>query len=330
MIDAIIALIRGSADVDAAPRRPAWRSRSSSPRSRRTTSSTCSCAGSPQLERPEAARRARRAAGDDQRARVDPRRATAKLRSVIKDELAEVREKFADERRTADHLRPRRPRRRSTSSRTKRSSSCCRQSGYVKTVAADAFRRQGRGGRGVRGGNLQRRGLRRAPAHHDRALVPAVLLEPRPGLPAARARDPDEGAHRAGHRARQPHRARSPTSSIQAIIDTRTYEDGALPVLRARSNGMVKKTRMTRVRLVAAHAASSPSTSSDGRRAGAGSSRPPATTTSSWSRANGMTIRFSEDDVRADGPGHRRRAGHEAQERRRRRRRLRRRPRRRR
>jgi DNA gyrase subunit A len=27
--------------------------------------------------------------------------------------------------------------------------------GYVKTVAADAFRRQGRGGRGVRGGNLR-------------------------------------------------------------------------------------------------------------------------------------------------------------------------------
>ena len=29
------------------------------------------------------------------------------------------------------------------------------KSGYVKTVAADAFRRQGRGGRGVRGGNLR-------------------------------------------------------------------------------------------------------------------------------------------------------------------------------
>ena len=27
--------------------------------------------------------------------------------------------------------------------------------GYIKTVAADAFRRQGRGGRGVRGGNLR-------------------------------------------------------------------------------------------------------------------------------------------------------------------------------
>ena len=35
----------------------------------------------------------------------------AKLRGVIKDELAEVRDKYGDDRRTRDHHRPRRPRR---------------------------------------------------------------------------------------------------------------------------------------------------------------------------------------------------------------------------
>ena len=49
-----------------------------------------------------------------------------------------------------------------------------------------------------------RRGLRHPHPHHDRARVPAVLLEPRPRVPAEGARDPDEGAHRSGHGHREP------------------------------------------------------------------------------------------------------------------------------
>ena len=48
--------------------------------------------------------------------------------------------------------------------------------------------------------------------------------------------------------------ALQPDEHIEAIIDTRTYEDGAY-LFFATSNGMVKKTRMSRVRLVAAHRA---------------------------------------------------------------------------
>ena len=80
--------------------------------------------------------------------------------------------------------------------------------GYIKTVAADAFRRQGRGGRGVRGGNLRDEDFVAHLLTTHRALVPVVLLEPRQVVPAARARDPDEGAHRARHRAREPPPAR--------------------------------------------------------------------------------------------------------------------------
>ena len=46
-------------------------------------------------------------------------------------------------------------------------------------------------------------------------------------VPAPRARDPDEGAHRARHRAREPASRSTHDERIQAIIDTRTYEDGA-------------------------------------------------------------------------------------------------------
>ena len=129
-----------------------------------------------------------------------------KLRGVIKDELTAIRDKYGDERRTEittdpgdladlDLIED------------EELVVVLSHKGYVKTVAGRPVphagpRRQGRARR-----QPPRRGLRRAPAHHDRALVPVVLLEPRAGVPAARARDPDEGPHRARHRARQPRRA---------------------------------------------------------------------------------------------------------------------------
>ncbi len=78
----------------------------------------------------------------------------AKLAAVIKDELAEVRDKYADERRTQltvdtgdiDVL---------DLIDDEEVVVVLSSKGYVKTVAADAFHRQGRGGRGVRGGNLR-------------------------------------------------------------------------------------------------------------------------------------------------------------------------------
>ena len=72
--------------------------------------------------------------------------------------------------------------------------------GYVKTVSTDQFRTQGRGGKGVRGGSLRDEDYVEHLLTSTAALVLAVLLEPWPGLPLARARDPDEGPHRAGLR----------------------------------------------------------------------------------------------------------------------------------
>ena len=216
--------------VATTPTRPrtgaAWPRRSSSARSRPSTSSTCRCAGSTQLERPEAARRARRAAARRSPSSRRSSPTTAKLRAVIKDELAEIREKYGDERRTRDHHRPRRHRRprphRGRGARRRAVAQGLREDRRRRRVPHAGPRRPGRARR-----QPARRGLRRAPAHHHRALLPVVLLQPRPGVPAARARDPDEGPHRARHRARQPARRSQPDEQIQAIIDTRTYEDGA-------------------------------------------------------------------------------------------------------
>ena len=72
---------------------------------------------------------------------------------------------------------------------------------------------------------------------------------------------------------------------IQAVIDTRTYEDGPF-LFFATKNGMVKKTKMQEYDSPLRATGSSPSTSS---RVTSWSrwSRPTATTTSSWCRAAG-------------------------------------------
>ena len=183
MIDAIIALIRGAADVETARTglmaKPFEFSEIQANyildmQLRRLT----------QLEGQKLRDELDELAGDDQGARVDPRRATTKLRHGHQGRA----------RRGAQDVTPTSAGREITLDAGEIDTLdliedeevvvVLSHKGYVKTVAADAFRRQGRGGAGVRGGNLQRRGLRRAPAHHHRALVPAVLLEPRPGLPA--------------------------------------------------------------------------------------------------------------------------------------------------
>ena len=81
-------------------------------------------------------------------------RSKKKLRTVIKDELGELRERYGNERRTRitvdtgdlDAL---------DLIEDEEVIVVLSKKGYIKTVAADSFRRQGRGGRGVKGGNLR-------------------------------------------------------------------------------------------------------------------------------------------------------------------------------
>ena len=170
-------------------------------------------------------------------------------------------------------------------------------SGYVKTVAADAFRRQGRGGRGVRGGNLRDEDyvehLLTTTAHSY-----LLFFSNRGRVYRLRAHEIPMKERTARGTAIVNLIALGPDEHIEAVIDTRTYEDGAYLFFATR-NGMVKKTRMSeydsslRTGLIAINLND-------------GDELVKVVQTSGdddilMVSRNGMSIRFSENDVRAMG-----------------------------
>ncbi|MEX2275540.1 MAG: DNA gyrase subunit A [Actinomycetota bacterium] len=166
-----------------------------------------------------------------------------KLRAVIKEELAEVRKKFANARRTSikadegefdvedliaeeDVV--------ITVSRA----------GYVKRLAMDAFRSQGRGGKGVRGQNLKEEDVVShvftTTTHHwllfftDKGRVYRVKVHEVPDV---------SRTARGLYAANLPGVAVSGDERISAVIDLKEYEDGRY-LLFATKKGMVKKTAL--------------------------------------------------------------------------------------
>jgi DNA gyrase subunit A len=164
-----------------------------------------------------------------------------KLRSVIKEEMAVVREQYADARRTPitvdtgdlDTL---------DLIEDEEVVVVLSHKGYVKTVAADAFRRQGRGGRGVRGGSLRDEDF---VAHLLTTTAHSYLL-----FFSNRGKSYRLRAHEIPMKERTARGTAlvnllplEADERIQAIIDTRTYEDGSF-LFFATKNGVVKKTKM--------------------------------------------------------------------------------------
>jgi DNA gyrase subunit A len=166
----------------------------------------------------------------------------SKLDGVIKDELGEIRSKYADERRTVLTFDP-------GDIDTldliddEEVVVVLSARGYIKTVAADAFRRQGRGGRGVRGGNLRDEDY---VAHLLTTTMHSYLL-----FFTNRGRTYRLRSHEIPMKERT---ARGTAlvnllplendERVQAVIDTRTYEDGVFLFFVTR-NGVVKKTKMS-------------------------------------------------------------------------------------
>ena len=180
--------------------RAAWRRRSSSARCRPRTSSTCRCAGWPRSSvrsSHDEYRELRNTIAELEAILADER----KLRGVIKDELGAIRDKYGDDRRTLITTDPGEIADLDLIE-DEELVVVLSHRGYVKTVSVDQFRTQGRGGKGVRGGNLRDEDyvehLLTSTAHSyllffsNRGRVYRL----------ARARDPDEGPHRARHRAR--------------------------------------------------------------------------------------------------------------------------------
>ena len=164
-----------------------------------------------------------------------------KLRGVIKDELGEVRKQYGDGRRTPitvdtgdlDTL---------DLIEDEEVVVVLSHTGYVKTVSADAFRTQGRGGRGVRGGNLRDEDyvehLLTTTAHSY-----LLFFSNRGRVYRLRAHEIPMKERTARGTAIVNLISIGPDERIEAVIDTRTYEDGAYLFFATRK-GQVKKTRM--------------------------------------------------------------------------------------
>ena len=165
----------------------------------------------------------------------------AKLRKVIKDELLAVKEKYDDKRRTRltvdtgeiDIL---------DMIQDEEVVVVLTNKGYIKTVAADAFRKQSRGGRGVKGSKA------RDDDYVDKLLTTTahsylLLFSNRGKVYRLRAHEIPMKDRTARGTALVNLISLTNDERIQAIIDTRTYEDGAY-LFFATKNGTVKKTKM--------------------------------------------------------------------------------------
>jgi DNA gyrase subunit A len=220
----------------------------------------------------------------------------AKLRGVIKEELTAIRDKYGDDRRTEittdygdladlDLIED------------EELVVVLSHKGYVKTVQVDQFRVQGRGGKGVRGGNLRDEDyvehLLTTTAHSY-----LLFFSNRGRVYRLRAHEIPMKDRTARGTALVNLVALQPDEHIEAVIDTRTYEDGAYLFFATR-NGIVKKTRMSeydsslRSGLIAINL-------NDGDELVRVIQTSGTDDVFMVSR-RGMTIRFSEEDVRPMG-----------------------------
>jgi DNA gyrase subunit A len=165
-----------------------------------------------------------------------------RLRTVIKEELGQVREKYGDERKTRITIDPG-DLAELDLIEDEELVVVLSQKGYVKTVPVDEFRTQGRGGRGVRGGNLRDEDyvehLLTTTAHSY-----LLFFSNRGRVYRLRAHEIPMKDRTARGTALVNLISLQPDEHIQAVIDTRTYEEGVFLFFATR-RGMVKKTRMS-------------------------------------------------------------------------------------
>jgi DNA gyrase subunit A len=166
-----------------------------------------------------------------------------KLRGVIKDELAEIRTKHADRRRTqvkadegdldAEDLIAEEDVVITVS-----------RAGYVKRLPVDSFKKQGRGGKGVRGQNLKEEDVVKhvftTTTHHW-----MLFFTTKGRVYRVKAHEiPESGRTARGlYAANLPGVALDADEKISAVIDLKEYDEGRY-LLFATKNGIVKKTAL--------------------------------------------------------------------------------------
>jgi DNA gyrase subunit A len=166
-----------------------------------------------------------------------------KIRGVIKDELKEIREKYADERRT--ELRADEGTIDLEDLVTVQDVVITvSRAGYVKRLPTETYRRQGRGGRGVRGANLKEEDVI---AHAFTTTTRHWLLffTTSGKVYRVKAHEVPEGSRtaRGTYAANLPGVSLSSDEKIAAVIPLKAYDDAKYVVFATR-NGMVKKTSL--------------------------------------------------------------------------------------
>jgi DNA gyrase subunit A len=166
-----------------------------------------------------------------------------KLRAVIKDELAEVKKKYGDPRRT--QLKP-------DEGDFDVEDLIAEEdvvitvtrAGYVKRVPIDSFRRQGRGGKGIKGANLKEEDVVSdvftTTTHHW-----LLVFTTKGKVYRVKVHEvPDSSRIARGvYAANLPGVAISGDEKVSSVLDLKEYDDGRY-LLFATRRGMVKKTKL--------------------------------------------------------------------------------------
>ncbi len=165
-----------------------------------------------------------------------------RLRQVIKDEMGEIRTKHAQPRRAEITYDPGDIDILDLIDDEELVVTMTR-AGYIKTVAADAFRTQGRGGRGIAGAKLKDQDYVERIVHTT-AHAFLLFFSNRGRVYRLKAHEIPMKDRTARGTAIPNLLSLAPGERIQAIIDTRDYETSRF-LFFATKRGMVKKTRFT-------------------------------------------------------------------------------------
>jgi DNA gyrase subunit A len=163
----------------------------------------------------------------------------AKLRGVIATEMGEIRQRFADERRTSVVNDPGELAVEDLIEDEELVVTMTR-AGYIKAVPTASFRTQGRGGRGVQGARLKEEDLV-ADLVHTTAHAYLLLFSNRGRVYRLRAHEVPMKERTARGTAVVNLLPLAPAERIQAIVPTRDFDSGGY-LLFATKAGQVKKT----------------------------------------------------------------------------------------
>jgi DNA gyrase subunit A len=239
-LDAVIKIIRGSADVDEARKKLMSRFKLSEIQANHILDMPLRRLTKLEREKLEEEHKELQATIKRLKALLkDPK----KLRALIKTELLEVKEKYVDERKT--EIKADEGEIDIEDLVTKQDVVITvSRAGYVKRLPVETYKRQGRGGKGIRGANLKEEDVI-AQAFTTTTRHWLLFFTSSGKVYRVKAHEVPEGSRtaRGTYAANLPGVSLSSDEKIAAVIPLKGYDD-AKYVIFATKNGMVKKTAL--------------------------------------------------------------------------------------